>query len=270
MYGMDISNYQRKIDLSLGNYDFCIIKATEGIFFIDQSFSNYAVQLTKLNKLIGCYHYARPDYHGTVEGMRNEAEHFVKTLMNEELIGKSILVLDWETEPMDREDLVSAWLEKVVELTGVIPFIYGSKSKFNQWASWETLKKYPLWVAQWPTINRIKVGEKITYKEPVLKVENYWEIWQYSSAGIYPNFSGMVDLDYTAMTKEVWKFYCEAHQKGTAPDTESVSDDMQWAIDIGLFSGYQDGTYREDEPLTRGQAASLFRRYTTILNNKVV
>ena len=29
MYGIDISNYQKNIDLTAGKYDFAIIKATE-------------------------------------------------------------------------------------------------------------------------------------------------------------------------------------------------------------------------------------------------
>ena len=53
MYGLDISHYQEGIDLSAGNYDFCIIKATEGIGYTDPAFASNAVQLTKLKKMIG-------------------------------------------------------------------------------------------------------------------------------------------------------------------------------------------------------------------------
>ena len=69
MYGIDISNHQRNIDLTAGKYDFAIIKATEGVSFKDLSFEKFAVQLTGLNKLVGCYHFARPDLHGTVSDM---------------------------------------------------------------------------------------------------------------------------------------------------------------------------------------------------------
>ena len=52
MYGIDISNWQKNIDLTAGKYDFAIIKATEGIGFKDKSFHKFAVQLTKLNKMM--------------------------------------------------------------------------------------------------------------------------------------------------------------------------------------------------------------------------
>lgn len=263
MYGMDLSNYQKQIDLRKGNYDFCIIKATEGIGYIDKSFHRYSAQLTDLNKLIGCYHFARPDLHGTEIGMKNEAYCFIETIKDAGLLGKAILVLDWETEPMDREDLLTSWLETVKEKTGVVPFIYGSKSKLNKWKDWKALKNYPIWVAQWPTVQPLLVGDKINFKEPVLNGENVWKIWQYSSTGLYPDFNGTVDLDYASMNEDEWK-----RLSGVTVEEESISSDMQWAVDVGLFAGYEDGTYRENEALTRGQAAALFRRFTKIIKER--
>lgn len=48
---------------------------------------------------------------------------------------------------------------------------------------------------------------------------------------------------------------------------EYLTDDMKWAISIGLFSGYPDGEYKPTEQLTREQVASLFRSYTYYLNS---
>ena len=104
MYGIDISNWQKNIDLTAGKYDFAIIKATEGVGFKDPSFEKFAVQLTELNKLVGCYHFARPDLHGTISSMEKEADWFITVVRNAGLLNTAILVLDWETEPMDRED----------------------------------------------------------------------------------------------------------------------------------------------------------------------
>ena len=94
MYGMDISSYQSKLDLTKGTYDFAIMKATEGVGFTDKAFHNFAVQLTELDKLVGCYHFARPDLHGTVSGMEKEADWFIQKVKDEGLLNKSILVLD--------------------------------------------------------------------------------------------------------------------------------------------------------------------------------
>ncbi len=256
MYGMDISSYQNKLDLTKGTYDFAIMKATEGIGFTDKAFHNFAVQLTELDKLVGCYHFARPDLNGTVRGMEREANWFVKKVKEEGLLNKAILILDWETEPMDREDLVKAWVLQVENQTGITPFIYGSRSKLNGWKKWEIMSHCPIWMAVWPTIQRYQVGANPGLKIPAKTVN--WSIWQYSSTGQYPDFSGNVDLDYCEFNRETWIRMAGYKE----PDKEIINDDMKWAIETGLFSGYKNGLYGPKDPLTREQAATLFRRYT--------
>lgn len=256
MYGMDISSYQNKLDLTKGTYDFAIMKATEGIGFTDKSFHNFAVKLTELDKLVGCYHFARPDLNRTVRGMEREANWFIKKVKEEGLLNKAILILDWETEPMDREDLVEAWVLQVENQTGITPFIYGSRSKLNGWKKWEIMSHCPIWMAVWPTIQRHQVGVNPGLKVPDKTVN--WSIWQYSSTGQYPDFSGNVDLDYCEFNKETWLRMAGYKE----PNKEIINDDMKWAIETGLFSGYGNGLYGPKDPLTREQAATLFRRYT--------
>lgn len=256
MYGMDISSYQSKLDLTKGTYDFAIMKATEGIGFTDKSFHNFAVQLTELDKLVGCYHFARPDLNGTVSGMEREANWFVKKVKEEGLLNKAILILDWETEPMDREDLVKAWVLQVENQTGITPFIYGSRSKLNGWKKWEIMSHCPIWMAVWPTIQRHQVGVNPGLTIPAKTVN--WSIWQYSSTGQYPDFYGNVDLDYCEFNRETWLRMAGYKE----PDKEIINDDMKWAIETGLFSGYGNGLYGPKHPLTREQAATLFHRYT--------
>lgn len=269
MYGMDLSHYQDAIDLSTGKYDFCIIKATEGIGFIDQSFHKYEEQLTVLKKNIGFYHFARPDYHGTVEKMQEEAKWFISVLRTNELLKKGILVLDWEREPMDREDLVSAWCETVVEETGITPFIYGSRSKINKWKSlgWKVITKYPIWLASWPSIKRVDVGVAPNFALP----QGDWKIWQYASNGIYPGFNGNVDLDMTRMDKIQWDGYARGvkmdDEKDVEKQKEVLTPAMQWCIEKGIFVGDGNGNYMPKDFLTREQAAQII--YNIIHNKEV-
>lgn len=270
MIGIDVSNWQNGLSLEKNKeyLDFVIMKATEGVGFVDKSFADFAVQSTKLGLLQGCYHFARPDLHGTVKMMEEEAEHFVNVVEQNGLLGKAILVLDWETEPMDREDLILAWMNKVVQLTGIKPFIYGSKSKLTSTAFKKLINDWPIWMAAWP----------YTTKQPIAEAQNFidkygptrttvpWLIWQFSASGQLVGFRDNVDLDYSDITEYDWKVMAGQNME---PEKEEISDDMQWAIDIGLFRGYGDGKYGPKDPLTREQAASLFRRFDKYLASDV-
>lgn len=266
MYGIDISKWQKEIDLKKAKYDFCIIKATEGIGYTDPEFNGYVFQLTELNKLMGFYHFARPDLHPTVKDMEAEAVYFLERLDRYDMINNGILVLDWEREPFDNESLVEAWLAKVYELTGVRPFIYGSRSKLTKWKNWGIMKIYPIWMAVWPTIKNYPSGENPGLKIPS-KGTIPWAIWQYSAKGRCEGYSSDVDLDFADLTEAQWRDFAGMVKKPEPkPDVEEkISSDMKWAIDSGLFVGYPDGTFKPRDPLTREQAATLFHKYTELL-----
>ena len=249
MYGMDLSNYQRKINLEVGKdkYDFCIIKATEGIGYTDNSFYNYVEQLTRLNKLIGCYHFARPDLHQTIDGMQSEANYFYMQIDKAGIIGKAIIVLDWEKPPFENEELIMSWVNKVEDLTGVKPFIYGSKSKLNDWKNWKLLKEYPVWLAAYPSIKTFEIADVL----PTAPLTSYeYKIWQYTNNGIYPRYNGRIDLDVARIDREEWI-------KLAAIQRESMTPAMEWCIDKGIFVGDGNGNYFPKEPLTREQAAQV-------------
>lgn len=258
MYGIDISNHQRNIDLTAGKYDFAIIKATEGVNFTDPSFKKFAVQLTELNKLVGCYHFARPDLHGTTSEMEKEADWFISVVRNAGLLNKAILVLDWEINPMDREDLLNAFILRVENQTGITPFIYGSKYRLNSWKNWWAISHCPIWMALWPSISRPSTGIDPSFTKPDKTVN--WTIWQYTYVGTYPNYKGNIDLDYCELTPEDWKKLAGVKTESIEVP-EVITKDMQWAIDNGIFIGYGNGKYAPKEPLTREQAATILKRF---------
>jgi len=55
--GIDISNYQAGIDLSVVPCDFVIIKATQGTTYTSPSFSKQMSAADAHGKLTGVYHY---------------------------------------------------------------------------------------------------------------------------------------------------------------------------------------------------------------------
>ena len=58
MNGIDISKWQKGIDLSLVPCEFVIIKATQGISYVSPEFKKQIRQADILGKFLGVYHYA--------------------------------------------------------------------------------------------------------------------------------------------------------------------------------------------------------------------
>lgn len=252
LYGMDISEHQKNIDLSKDNYDFCIIKATEGIGYTDKSFKNFAFQLTELNKLIGCYHFARPDLRTGPSGIEQEADWFIHNVREAGLLNKAILVLDWEVEPMEREDLIEAFCNRVKARCGIRPFIYTNKYMLTKIGGYSIVQTSPLWLAVWPSITKYHIGEPPS-DLTLPSSSPQWKVWQYSSTGVYSGFPQNIDLDMCSMSVGEWK---------TMSGEEKISADMRWAIENGLFEGDGHGSYYPEQPLTRSQCATVLRRYT--------
>lgn len=222
MQGIDISNYQKTIKLSgLKGLDFVIIKATQGTGYINPSLKAQTKQAVDMSIPYGFYHYASQG------GAEKEAQHFIDVVKDH--IGKSILVLDWETESnpnFKNPKYAKAFLDYVKEKTGVTPFIYMSKSVCRQFSWNETAALYPLWAAQYK--NKNITGWQ---KEPWTDSKGYgaWErplIFQYSSKGRIEGYNGDLDLDISYITKDMWKSYAGAgyDQKSTkTPDNNTGS-----------------------------------------------
>lgn len=204
MYGIDISNHQRGIRMKEGSFDFVIMKATEGVGFIDKSFSRFVNESISLGKMIGAYHYARPDLQPNVTAFKNEAFSFVDAVEKAGIIGTAILVLDYEVKPFDIrcEELICAFLETVEIETGVKPFIYGSYSKLRSWqeGNYTFMRDAHLWVARWRNDSSV-VPVHADIESAVSPMNGI--IWQYTSQGIFPGVSS-IDLDITTLTPDQW------------------------------------------------------------------
>lgn len=265
MYGIDLSNHQRGINLEEVNFDFAIIKATEGINFKDPMFEKFASQLTRMNKLIGCYHFARPDNRKTENEIIEEAKWFLSVVKEAGLIGKAILCLDWETAPYNAS-MAQKWLDYVRDNTVATPFIYGSYSVLSSFIKEGLRPEYKIWMAKWPSIEKFLAGSNPGLTLPS-KAKVPYDIWQYTSNGFTPNYNGRIDLDYTSLTSEAWRLLANT----SAPQVDTLTDDMKWAIEMGIFKGYPDGSFKPYQPVTRSQLATILHRlYKEKLLNQVV
>lgn len=251
MFGIDISNIQRSIDLEKGKhlFNFAILKASEGQTLKDKSINKFSKQLLDMEKLIGCYHFCRPDINKSPDG---EVLNFLETVENAGLLGNCILVADFETATLGNEEWIQDFCYQIMEITGIVPFIYGSAGVLSRIQDIVN-DKIPLWVAQWPNTIRYQVGSGPEKLVPNVKYP--WKIWQYSSIGIFPGYNGKIDLDFTLMQKADWVKYSGSKK-------EYISEDMEWAIKNGLFIGYKDGKYHPYDYITRAQLATVLARYT--------
>lgn len=75
--GLDVSNHQGDIDWSLvpDDYEFVIVKATEGDDFVDKSYLLNAEKIKATSRLLGAYHFFHFNYKG-----KHQAENFITTV----------------------------------------------------------------------------------------------------------------------------------------------------------------------------------------------
>lgn len=216
--GIDISKWQ---GVGTGDQaaDFVICKATEGVGYVDPVCDQHYQRAKSQGKLLGVYHFARPDLNGPEA--EAEAEWFVKNIQG--YIGEAILVLDWEwIEPDNKGPWLNPswakrWLDKVYALTGVRPLIYMSAALINDYGlDWSAVAKdYGLWIAGYP--KKYDVPDPATPNPGDMPYGigpwAFWAIWQYTSS------AGHLDRDIANMTKTAWKKYAKPNSEPTPTPT---------------------------------------------------
>ena len=230
MKGIDISRWQSDLDISKIECDFVIVKATQSTDYVSPEFKKQIEQAISLGKLVGVYHYAGGG------GVQAEADHFLATV--KDYIGKAILCLDWEGEQnpnFKNPTYAMMWLDYVKNTTGVLPFIYMSKSVCRQY-SWDA--SYPLWCAQYP-------DHEITGYQEYPWTDNKgfgaWsepQIFQYTGTGRLEGYGGNLDLDKAYISPLVWKEYAKPQKDvGYEPDSKfkvKVLCDLNIRKDAGI------------------------------------
>lgn len=195
MRGIDIASWQAGLDPAAVDADFIIIKATEGVSYVNPFWRDWAERTLASGKRLGFYHYANG---GDVYA---EARFFIETV--KDYIGRAVLVLDWEEENNARfwahNQWTNPWLAYVRKQTGATPLLYLSASimgvndtGFPMW----------LWVAQYANENPTGYQE-----HPWNEGAYECAIRQYSSKGRIQGYSGNLDLNKAYITPEQWDEY---------------------------------------------------------------
>lgn len=195
LYVLDVSSYQdvNVITKQAPNIGGVIVKATQGLDYVNPLCNAQYAEAKRLGKLLGLYHYASGNDPIT------EADYFIKNIKN--YVHEAILVLDWEGS-QNRAWGNTEWAEKFVDrvhsTTGVWPLLYTGQEGISQCKS--LVNKCGLWLAYYyqsaNTVNQ-------TWNKPAFNVniapwKNY-TIWQFSSKG------GTMDMSYADLDSAGWK-----------------------------------------------------------------
>ena len=174
--GIDVSHHNI-IDWKKVNTDFVIMKATQGVLFVDSELKTNREGSKNIQQ--GFYHFADGG------DWKKEAKHFLETIGK---VKNEWLVLDWEIDHESPVEWCSGFLSYVEKKTGIRPFLYTNEARVLRY-NWEPCTKYPLWIAKYGTNNGLK------QKEPNTGAWDNYKIWQYTSRGKIDGIAGFVDLN---------------------------------------------------------------------------
>lgn len=198
--GIDISAWQRGINLDAVPADFVIIKATEGLNYVNGDCDRAYQQAKAAGKKLGVYHFADGNSSGVAE-----ADYFVDNVAG--YVGEAILVLDWETHAVTRgPGYAKEFLDRVQARTGIKPMIYMSGSVVNEW-DWSSVVAgdYGLWVAYYSTDS----CDGYWPDAPTYPISD-WSgaaMLQYTSGGYLPGWGDRLDLNVFYGDPAAWDAY---------------------------------------------------------------
>lgn len=238
MLGIDISNWQAGFNIANSGVDFCIVKATEGVGFVDKTCDTFVQQCIRLGIPFGFYHFARTN------GGAKEARYFYTQTKN--YVGKGIPVLDFEDKRNDNH-YIDEFVKEYHAITGVYPWVYMSSDFVNNrgYGSDYVKKNCGLWLAGYPSrATMYPTVKTCPYKH------NGWTLaaWQFTDN---LNIGGMhVDGNIFYGDSSAWNMYAKGYIKPATAKNKNTSTDLTSAIDViakAVIAGkFGNGQQRKD------------------------
>ena len=183
----DISGYNPSYGDIIANNDAVIVKATEGLNYVNPLANAQIQAVQKAGKQLGLYHFIRGDV-----DTKAQADYFYNQIKNYANQDGVILVLDWE-EPSGYPHLTGnepkVFLDRIYQLTGKKGLLYiGHKDVISANYDWSDITgDYSLWVAGYP----VNKGDAFSTELQQWADANYFSnkayqkavvaMWQYDS-----------------------------------------------------------------------------------------
>lgn len=185
---IDVSSHNPVSVISNNGSDGCIVKVTQGTWYVNPLCNAQVEATVKSGQLLGLYHYA--------EGGNpvSEADFFYNNCKN--YIDKAVIALDWEKDD-NRSWGNSSWCkqftDRLKDLTGKYPLVYIQASAISQAASCSST--CGLWIAGYPD-NRDNWN--IPAFNYIMSPWPFYTLWQYSSS------NGRLDRNIANLDKSGW------------------------------------------------------------------
>ena len=180
--GLDVSKYQGQIDFAAvagAGYRYVLVKATQGVDYIDPNFKTNYQQAKAAGLLVGAYHYYMTDdepepQFQNFSGNAGLLSGDLPPVVDIEALAKNSLP--------DLAQNLQQFLEQLEQHHGVKPIIYTGENFANQYLN--GLGAYPLWLAEYGV------------DSPTLPHGwQTWTFWQYSQSTTVAGIEGKVDGD---------------------------------------------------------------------------
>lgn len=236
MRGVDVSNWQCDIDTSALDADFVVAGATWGVGGFDNTClingvnqaANYQLgRAVDSGKSIGVYHYAMG------RDANAEADFFVDNVRG--YVGRSVLVLDWESQDnpsFGNGAWIETWVRRVHDRTQVWPIVYVQASALGQLTSY-VREHCGVWVAQYASM-------AVTgYQETPWLYGAYGEAMrQYTSNGYVAGYAKRLDLNYFRGERWQWDAYARGDGANvSAPPETNTGGNVAQSACVVVTSG---------------------------------
>ncbi|MBT1171257.1 GH25 family lysozyme [Bifidobacterium sp. SO4] len=227
--GIDISNWQRGIDLAAVHADFVIVKLTEGTWYVSDTYPVQLGQALALGRKTGAYHYAS----GT--NPTSEADVFCTHFAPYK--GKAIPILDWESggnAAWGDGNWVRTWTDRVHSRTGIWPMVYVQSSAINQ-IPLDVRANCGLWVAQYASMNPVYGYQTPPWNEGAYSCA----MRQYTGTGRLNGWNGDLDLNKFYGNQADWDAYATGGRKDI--DMSATADILKRYMTPVFLAGKDSG-----------------------------
>lgn len=231
--GIDISNWQKGINLAAVPADFVIAKATQGTRYVSPDCARQVEQARATGKRFGVYHYVSG---GNAVA---EANYFVDNCAN--WVGKGLFCIDWESDENSawgNEGYLEQLVVQVKARTGIPPLIYTGASRYAQVAPVAKRQNCGLWIAQYANMN--PTGYQNT---PWNEGAYACVIRQYSASGRLPGYNGNLDLNKFYGDGVMYDKYVTGSKGGSTVTPSQPTDPLAGRSDEDLANAVIRGEF---------------------------